>query len=218
MDHVLIRSVSRGTWTQDSSNKLLALCHSAVPCTNTASSCCAFLEKALVYGELRKIQQRLGKEAFPLIEQTMYPSYREMSVCTDLPCVGKTGSAHAGKGKILIRTAETWEDYASLVAIQPFFCTAEKYIDWEYDGRVQKIGQNYRVFHRRTTTWKGNSGRGAILEEKEVTPQMKLWADECSKLFGGIDILGLDFVCEKETGEKKLQSVVCLSKIVLQGN
>jgi hypothetical protein len=144
-DHVLVRSVSKGTWTQDSSNKLMALCHSAVPCTNSASACHAFLEKPVVYGELRRVQQRLGKETFPLIDQVMYPSYKEMSVSPgnisldcfrptylvkDVPCVGKTGSAHAGKGKIKITSSELWEDYASLVALQPYFCTAEKFINW----------------------------------------------------------------------------------------
>ncbi len=33
-----------------------------------------------MYGELRRVQQRLGKETFPLIDQVMYPSYKEMSV------------------------------------------------------------------------------------------------------------------------------------------
>ncbi len=199
--HVLIRSVSRGTWTQDSSNKLMALAHGDVPCTNSAFSCHCFLEKPIVWGELKKIQKRLGVTAFPLIEQTMYPSYREMSVSPDLPCVGKTGSAHAGKGKIKIATSETFEDYASLVALQPYFSTCEKFINWDWDGRVQKIGPHYRVFSRKTGTWKGNSGRGAIIEELPVTPEYKLWADECAKLFGGIEILGLDFVHERETGK-----------------
>ena len=120
----------------------------------------------------RKIQKKLGKDEFPLIEQTMYPSYREMVISPDVPCVGKTGSAHAGKGKILIRSRETWEDYASLVALQPYFCTAERFVDWDWDGRVQKIGPNYRVFKRQTETWKGNTGRGALIEEIEVTDQV----------------------------------------------
>jgi hypothetical protein len=122
--HVLIRSVSKGTWTQDSSNKLFALCHAAIPCTNSASACVAFLDKPVVYGELIRIQRKLGRDRFPVIEQTLYPSYREMTVSPDVPLVGKVGSAHAGKGKILIRSGETWEDFASLVALQPYFVTA----------------------------------------------------------------------------------------------
>jgi glutathione synthase/RimK-type ligase-like ATP-grasp enzyme len=113
--------------------------------------------------------------------------------------VGKTGSAHAGKGKIKIGTSEMFEDYASLVALQPYFSTCERFVSWDWDGRVQKIGPHYRVFSRRTETWKGNSGRGAIIEEIELTPEYKLWADECSKIFGGVDILGLDFVHDKAT-------------------
>jgi len=33
------------------------------------------------------------------------------------------------------------------------------------------------------------------IETIEVTDEWKMWADECAKLFGGLDILGLDFVC-----------------------
>lgn len=42
--------------------------------------------------------------------------------------------------------------------------------------------------------WKGNVGNSSILEDGELTPEFKLWADECSLLCGGIDILGLDLL------------------------
>lgn len=39
-------------------------------------------DKPWVYAHLLGIQKRLGKESFPLIEQTFYPSYKEMvSIC-----------------------------------------------------------------------------------------------------------------------------------------
>jgi hypothetical protein len=129
----------RGTWTQDSTNKLLALAHTNVLCTNSALSC-----YFIVWGELRKIQARLLH--FPLIEQMLYLSYHKMVVSPDLPCVGKTGSAHAGKGKIKIGTSEMFEDYASLVALQPYFSTCERFVSWDWDGRVQKIGPHHRAF------------------------------------------------------------------------
>jgi synapsin len=37
-------------------------------------------------------------------------------------------------------------------------------------------------------------GNQSIVEEVEVEEIWKEWADECSKVFGGLDILGLDFV------------------------
>jgi len=34
----------------------------------------------------------------------------------------------------------------------------------------------------------------SIIEDMELTPQFKKWADECSTLFGGLEILGLDIL------------------------
>ena len=59
---------------------------------------------------------------------------------------------------------------------------------------MQKIGSHYRAFKRTSTHWKGNVGNQSIVEEITPTEQMIFWADECSKVLGGIDILGLDFV------------------------
>ena len=132
-DHILMRSVTRGTWTQDSTNKLFALAHANVPATNSLFSVYNFLEKPIVWSELRKIQQRLSKEDFPLIPQTLYPSYREMIMSPEMPAVAKVGSAHAGKGKILLRSQEMFEDVASLVALQPYFCTVEDFVEWDWD-------------------------------------------------------------------------------------
>ncbi len=96
-------------------------------------------------------------------------------------------------------------------------------MQWDWDGRIQRIGPNLRVFkvvlvsasnqsttltnnlQRVTSTWKGNTGRGSVLEDLDVTPLFQSWAglsvcarctacnrdviaDECSKLFGGIEV------------------------------
>src|SRR3990167_6378742 len=64
---------------------------------------------------------------------------------------------------------------------------------------VQKIGSHYRAFKRTSSNWKGNTGNQSVVEEMEVTEEMKMWADECSKVLGGLDILGLDFLHDKKT-------------------
>jgi hypothetical protein len=150
-DHILMRSDTRGTWGQDSSNKLFALMHAGIEATNSLLSCYSCLEKPVVWSELRRLARKLGADTFPLVSQTFYPSYREMIIPPEMPCVGKTGSAHAGKGKILIRSEEVFEDYASLVAVQPYFSTVEEYIDWDWDGRIQKIGSHLRVWKRQVS-------------------------------------------------------------------
>lgn len=138
--------MSKGTWGQDSSNKLFALIHSGVPGVNSLFSNFCFNEKAVVFAELRKIQRQLGRDVFPLIPQTLYPSYREMIISPDFPCVGKVGSAHAGKGKIKINDGEVFEDFASLAALQPYYITTEPYIKWDWDGRIQRFYTRFFFF------------------------------------------------------------------------
>jgi synapsin len=46
--------------------------------------------------ELKKIQKRLGKDKFPLINQTYYTNFGSMIIAPDFPCVAKVGSFHAG--------------------------------------------------------------------------------------------------------------------------
>ena len=72
-----MRSVTRSVPSQgDSRNLLYGLQFVGVPCINSLQSIYCTLERPWVYGELKKIQQRLGKAAFPLIEQSYYPSHR----------------------------------------------------------------------------------------------------------------------------------------------
>jgi hypothetical protein len=200
-DFVLMRSESKGHWGQDSTNKLLVLLHSGVPAVNSIFSIYCFLQKPVIWAALKDIQAKLGAAEFPLIQQTLYPSFKEMAIHPDLPCVGKIGSFDAGKGKAVLKTEEALDDFRSIVAVQPAFATLEPFVDWDWDGRVQVIGPHIRVFKRTTDTWKGNSGKGVMIEDLEVTPQWQLWASECRKAFGGLDLFGLDFLHDKRTGK-----------------
>ena len=108
---------------------------------------------------------------------------------------------------MIIRDAHQFEDFSSVMAITSTYCTAESYIPGEYDLRIQKvgvsgsrrrtpssivtrqltpglwcwqIGNHYRAFKRQSVsgTWKTNTGT-SVVEDIEMTPQYKLWADEC---------------------------------------
>lgn len=192
-DIVLMRSVQRSIYPLDSRNLLYALQHAGVPCVNSLHSLLCCLERPWVFGELKKIQRRLG-DRFPLIGQTFYPSHRNMVIDPGFPCVVKVGACHAGYGKIKVDNRSAFEDVRSLVALNGDYATAEEFIKWDYDIRIQKIGNTYRAFRRQSTNWKGNVGNSSTNEDIPVTPEFKLWADECSKLFGGLDILAVDAV------------------------
>jgi hypothetical protein len=58
----------------------------------------------------RELQQRLGKENFPLVEQTFYGNYKQMVIAPAIPCVVKIGPYHSGFGKILIKDESQFDD------------------------------------------------------------------------------------------------------------
>lgn len=136
-DFILMRSESKGHWGQDSTNKLFTLMHSGVPSINSIFSIYCFLHKPVIWNALKQIEQKLGFANFPLVSQNFYPSFRDMVISPDLPCVGKIGSFDAAKGKAVLRTSEALEDFKSIVAVQPAYVTLEEFIEWDWDGRVQ---------------------------------------------------------------------------------
>lgn len=102
-DFVLVRNEVRGVdCTQDFRNVLFGLMFAAIPSVNSLSSMYHFLERPLVQAELYKIQRRLGHDAFPVIAQSYFSSYREMMYGNAFPAVIKIGHAHAGQGKMQI--------------------------------------------------------------------------------------------------------------------
>lgn len=65
--------------------------------------------------------------------------------------------------------------------------------------RIQKIGPYYRAFRRVSPNWKGNTGNASVVSDMPMEPRYKLWADECSKLFGGLDV-NVILLTKKMTG------------------
>jgi len=197
-DFVLLRSVSHGIRGQDARNLLYGLAFSGVPCINSAQAEILALERPVVFGALRQIRARLGQQAFPLIAQSYYPSHNDIIVTPEpFPLVAKVGHAHAGYGKVKLAGPEALADFKSLLALHDDYTTLEPFIDWDWDSRVQKIGPNYRVFRRVSQNWKGNTGHSSTIEDAIVEPHHRVMADECAKLFGGLDILGLDLLHPK---------------------
>jgi len=148
----------------------------------------------------------MGAENFPLIEQNLYTDHRSMIITPDLPFVCKVAHTHAGYGKMKFENATQFADFRGLIAIHNDYVTAEPYIKWDYDMRIQKIGTHYKGFKRISTNWKGNVGNQSIVSDMEITSQHKKMIDECAMVFGGLDICSLDLLhCEENKKEYILE-------------
>eukprot|EP01087_Luapelamoeba_hula_P021533 TRINITY_DN7553_c0_g1_i3.p1 TRINITY_DN7553_c0_g1~~TRINITY_DN7553_c0_g1_i3.p1 ORF type:complete len:473 (-),score=92.45 TRINITY_DN7553_c0_g1_i3:135-1553(-) len=195
-DFLLVRSAITGVHGQDWRNVLYGFMHGCLPSINSLESLYICQHKPIVYGKLRELQKELGGfKAFPLIPQTYYANWSAMTFSTGFPLVAKVGTAHAGYGKMKLKDQSEFEDFQSVVALQDRYVTAEPFIDWDYDFRVQKIGQHYRAFRRFSTNWKGK-GLNQRDEDIPVTPRLKQWVDAAARAIG-MDICAMDGVHSK---------------------
>lgn len=209
-DFVLVRNEVRGgTHLEDNRGALYGLMFAGVPAVNSLESIYSFCERPIVQGELHKIQRRLGVDQFPVIAQSYFDSHRAMMYGGAFPAVVKVGHAHAGMGKMRVADHHHWEDVRSVVAMTDGkYCTAEPFYDGEYDLRIQKIGDHFRVFRRTSMSgdWKTNTGT-SIVEEVEVTGRYRMWAEEASGMFGGLDICTVDVLHDRDTGQEYILEV-----------
>ena len=78
--------------------------------------------------------------------------------------------------------------------------TVEPYCKAQHDIRVQMIGDHIRAYSRVSDSWKGNMGNTRYAHV-EVTDAYRRAATACSKLFGGLDILSLDYLLLEDGSE-----------------
>jgi len=150
-------------------------------------------------GELRMVEARVGHDKFPLVPITFYDTPERIGVWDgQFPAIIKVSHAHAGMGKAKLDNMGNLQDTATILALNQDYCTVEPYIKTSEGVRVQKIGDSYRVYKKVFTGsgWKSQFG-GADLQSIELTDTFKLWADECAKCYGGMDLLAVDAVLDE---------------------
>mmetsp|Transcript_25192 Transcript_25192/g.40431 ORF Transcript_25192/g.40431 Transcript_25192/m.40431 type:complete len:126 (+) Transcript_25192:953-1330(+) len=94
------------------------------------------------------------------------------------------------------------------MSMSKHYCTAEPFVQGNYDIRIQKIGKHYRAFKRIGISGKWKTQTGSSKHEiLEVTDKYKFWADEAAKLFGGVDILTVDAIHNAADGKEYILEV-----------
>lgn len=203
-DFCLVRNQCRSTTPEsDRRNVLFGLMMANIPSVNSLESIYMCLERPIMYSVMREIETRLGHNKFPLIPMTYYSNHKQMVISSDFPSVMKISHAHRGQGKIKLKSQEEFRDMQTVLALHTQdYATVEPFIEADYGLRIQKIGNCYHAFRKDFTGsgWKSQFG-GSSLREVEMEPKWKLWADECSKVFGGLDILAVDALHSKDGRE-----------------
>ena len=220
-DFVLVRNFPISLRSKDYKSQVMGLMAANLGSVNSLNSIFMCMHRPLLYGELLRISKEIHASPDSTEEEKSIdivplrycanatisslgksnlskPSKNDKLHSGQFPTVVKVSNTHAGYGKMALKNDTEFDDLRCILALREDYYTSEPMIEFEYEFRIQKIGDNYRCFRRNSdTSWKGNWGNVKFVDH-EMQPHYKKWADKCSEIFGGLDIFGIDVLQLKD--------------------
>jgi glutathione synthase/RimK-type ligase-like ATP-grasp enzyme len=213
-DFCLIRNFPLDTHGGSYKSQLLGLKFANLPSVNSLDSVLMSMERAYQYSELLKVQKKLGKDVFSVVPMAYFTNEKISLNVPDspldkihqpgFPVVVKVGSAHAGRGKIRSNDEEELQDLKGVLAMSHDYYTLEPLVKFEFEYRIQKLGNHFRCFKRKSDGWKQNVG-DLKFEDYPVTDRHKFLINECATMMGGLDICAIDMLHKADGTEVCLE-------------
>ncbi|CAI4225886.1 unnamed protein product [Auanema sp. JU1783] len=180
---------------------LRALIAANIPFLNTHSSMVAFMDRNNLKKQLRKIHYTDGTK-IPFLPSVHYPHFQKFHPTTSFPAVVSVNEGYQGYGKMKINTKEELLDVEGLFQLLGKGDTeveVEPYVDLKYDLHVQKIGEDYKTFIRRSIShnWKSNVG-SSILEQIPTSERHKQYIQAICQHVGHMNVCSIDVLISKE--------------------
>ncbi|XP_071657305.1 synapsin-1 isoform X3 [Patagioenas fasciata] len=191
-DFVLVREAPAGPDPGGAPQRLLAGLHmGGVPGSDPLPAAWALRDPRNTFAQLVKLQRELGPEEFPLVPQRFCTRPRGLLAAPTFPMTVTLSPAPSGAGQARVGSPEA----LGLVAAAMGGNRAGALVTMTPNGtqrvRVTRIGGTDRAL-----SWSlaagDPTGAGPQLQPMAVSARHRCWLDACARLFGGLDICGVE--------------------------
>ncbi|GAB0202355.1 basic proline-rich protein-like [Grus japonensis] len=191
-DFVLVREPPGGGGAGGAPRRLLVGLHlGGVPSSDPLPALYACAHPPCLFAQLARLQRELGPEAFPLVPQRFCNRPRGLLTAPTFPMTVTLSPAPAGVGKVRVGTPEALGVVAGAMGGARAGALVQGSLGGTQRLRVQRIGEEYRAL-RWPLVAGDPPGEGAQVEPVALSPRHRGWVDACARLFGGVDICGVE--------------------------